>query len=58
MSSATFFSGVFGGAGGEGRGFSIIYLIFFFIISGIWVYFDTFSYYSFLFGKRADTTHK
>ena len=43
MSSATFFCGVFGGAGGRGGRFSKMYLIFFFIISGIRVYFDTFS---------------
>ena len=29
MSSAPFFSGVFGVAGGKGGGFSMIYLIFF-----------------------------
>ena len=58
MSSGTFFSGVFGGAGGgrEG-GFSMIYLIFFHYLGNSGVL-DTFSNYSFLFGTRADTTYK
>ena len=57
MSSGTFFSGVFGGAGGGEGGFSMIYLIFFHYLGNSGVL-DTFSNYSFLFGTRADTTYK
>ena len=60
MSSGTFFSGVFGGAGGGGEGeggFSMIYLIFFHYLGNSGVL-DTFSNYSFLFGTGVDTTYK
>lgn len=58
MSSGTFFSGVFGGAGGgEGRGILHDLLNFFHYLGNSGVL-DTFSNYSFLFGTRADTTYK